>query len=153
MNTKARTFDFMARHLALASITAVAIIAVTLFGLAESIERMAFPVVRKFEVLSVVRESPNTTLVSGMLIQLRKCQIIDLRAMSDQDKELRVEYLARPEGAEMYTRPIGLSMWGPWRVHTNGARYVMLISEHRCHWLWTVETPLASFQVTPRYVP
>ena len=149
---RAKAFNFMQRHWWLASLVALVIIASALFSLAESIERTLFPVVEKFEVLSIVRDD-DTVLVSGTLIKARKCQIVGLRAMSEADSMLQVEYLDRPHGADLFTRPTGLSTWGPWRVHPGSARYVTLISEHRCHWFWTVETPLASFQVKPRYAP
>lgn len=150
--TRTKAFNFMQRHLWLALLVSGAVILTALASLAETVERTLFPVVEKFEVLSIVRDE-NTVLVSGTLIKSRKCQIVGLRAMSEADSMLQVDYLDRPAGADLFTRPTGLSTWGPWRIHSGGARYVMLVSEHRCHWFWTVETPLASFQTTPRYAP
>lgn len=149
--TRSKAFYFMQSHLWMALLVSGAVILSALFSLAETVERTLFPVVEKFEVLSIVRNDDGTTSVSGTLVKSRKCKIIGLRAMSEADSPLQVEYLDRPSGTDLFTRPLGLSTWGPWRVHTGGARYVMLLSEHRCHWFWTVETPLASFQVAPRY--
>ena len=122
------------------------------FTMASAVERGLFPVVSHFNVLSI-QQDPGSVKVSGTLIKDRECDIVELRAVSESGSVLKVDYLDRPEGMPAYTRPVGASSWGPWRIHTNGSRYVTLIAEHRCHWLWTVKTPLAAFQTTPRYAP
>ena len=128
------------------------ILAGVLFSVASHIERQLFPVVARFDVLSI-QQDPGTVKVAGTLIKDRACEVVELRAMSESGSMLKVDYLDRPEGAPPYTRPVGASSWGPWRIHHGGSRYVTLMAEHRCHWLWTVKTPLAAFQTTPRYAP
>lgn len=121
-----------------------------LFSLASAIERGLFPVVSRFDVLSI-QHGDGTVKVAGTLIKDRRCEIVELRAMSEAGSSLQVDYLDRPQGEPPYTRPIGASSWGPWRVHHGGARYVTLFAEHRCHPLWSIQTTLAAFQVKPRY--
>ena len=122
-----------------------------LFGMASAVERGLFPVVSRFDVLSI-QHGDGTVKVSGTLIKDRHCEVVSLRAMSEAGSSLKVDYLDRPaDGAPPYTRPVGASSWGPWRVHHGGARYVTLFSEHRCHPFYTITTALAAFQVKPRY--
>lgn len=120
------------------------------FTMAGAVERGLFPVLSRFDVLSIERDATSIK-VAGTLIKERPCEIIGIHAVSDAGSHLQVEYLDRPHGAPPYTRPVGASSWGPWRIHHNGARYVSLVSEHRCHVLWSTTTVLAAFQTKPRY--
>jgi hypothetical protein len=145
-----RIYKSAERHVWIAW-TCVALICVyVFFSMASAIERGLFPVVSRFDVLSI-QHGDGTVKVAGTLIKDRGCEVVSLRAMSEAGSSLRVDYLDRPEGAPPYTRPIGASSWGPWRIHHGGARYVTLFAEHQCHPFWTIQTALAAFQVRPRY--
>lgn len=146
------TYHYAEKYVWIAWACVAVIVAGALFSVASHIERQLFPVVSRFDVLSIQRDE-GSVKVAGTLIKVHECEVIDLRAVSEAGSVLKVDYLDRPEGSPPYARPIGASSWGPWRIHHNGARYVTLFSEHRCHWLWTITTPLAAFQVTPRYAP
>jgi hypothetical protein len=147
-----RIYRSAERHVWIAWACVFIIAVYAFFSMASAVERGLFPVVSRFDVLSI-QQSSGSVKVSGTLIKDRECEIVELRAVSESGYVLKVDYLDRPEGMSAYTRPAGFSSWGPWRIHTNGSRYVTLMAEHRCHWLWTVKTPLAAFQVTPRYAP
>lgn len=147
-----RIYKSAERHVWIAWLFVAGLVLLLSYGVASHIERQLFPVVDRFDVLSI-QQDRGSVKVSGTLIKARECQIVELSAMSEHDSRLKVDYLDRPEGSPPYARPTGASSWGPWRVHHNGARYVILYSEHRCHPFWTVKTPLAAFQVLPRYEP
>lgn len=138
------------RHVWMAWLCVSVIACYVFFSMASAIERGLFPVVSRFDVLSI-QHGDGTVKVAGTLIKDRACEVVGLRAMSEAGPSLQVDYLDRPQGAPPYTRPVGASSWGPWRVHHGGARYVTLFAEHRCHPLWTISTTLAAFQVKPRY--
>ena len=122
------------------------------FTMASAVERGLFPVLSRFDVLSIEHDA-GSIKVSGTLIKERHCEIIGIHAVSDAGSHLQVEYLDRPVGAPAYTRPVGASSWGPWRIYPAGARYVTLMAEHQCHFLWSTTTVLAAFQTKPRYAP
>lgn len=131
--------------------TAVALIcAYVLFSAASAIERGLFPVVSRFDVLSI-KSDGDAILIGGTLLKERDCEITALRALDEHESMLRVDYLDRPTNSTLHSRPVGPSSWGPWRVYPNGARYVILHAEHRCHSLWPIKTVLAAFQTKPRY--
>ena len=146
------TYRYAERHVWIAWACVFVIAAWAFFSMASAVERGLFPVISRFDVLSIQRDE-GSVKVAGTLIKDRECEVVELRAVSESGSMLKVDYLDRPEGAPPYTRPVGASSWGPWRIHHGGSRYVTLMAEHRCHWLWTAKTPLAAFQVTPRYAP
>ena len=146
------TYRYAERYVWIAWVCVALIVAGVLFSVASHIERQLFPVVARFDVLSI-QQDPGTVKVAGTLIKDRACEVVELRAMSESGSMLQVDYLDRPVGAPPYTRPVGASSWGPWRIHHGGARYVTLFAEHSCHPFWTITTALAAFQTTPRYAP
>lgn len=151
MMTATRVYRRAERHVWIAWACVAVVIAWALFGMASAVERSIFPVVSRFDVLSIQHGDDGTVKIAGTLIKERHCEIVSLRAMSEAGSSLQVDYLDRPAGAPPYTRPIGATSWGPWRIHHGGARYVTLFSEHRCHAFYTITTALAAFQVKPRY--
>lgn len=147
-----RIYHSAERHVWIAWACVAVLLLGAFYTMLAAIERAIFPVMDRFDVLSIQRDE-GSVKVAGTLIKARDCELVSLRAMSEAGVSLTVDYLDRPAGSPPYARPVGASSWGPWRVHHNGARYVTLFNEHRCHWLWTITTPLAAFQVTPRYAP
>ena len=150
MTPARRVYKSAERNVWIAWAVVALICAYVLFSAASAIERGLFPVVGRFEVLSIKREG-DAVLVSGTLLKERDCETTALRAMDEHESLLKVDYLDRPDNAALHPRPVGPSSWGPWRVHPNGSRYVVLHTEHRCHLLWSLKTPLAAFQTKPRY--
>jgi hypothetical protein len=150
MTPARRVYKSAERNVWLAWTIVALISAWALFSIASTVERGLFPVVGRFEVLSIKRDG-DTILIGGTLIKERDCEITSLRAMSENESLLKIDFLDRPDNATLHPRPIGPSSWGPWRVHPNGSRYVILHAEHRCHSLWSIKTTLAAFQVKPRY--
>lgn len=138
------------RNVWVAWVLVALICAYVLFSTASTVERGLMPVVGRFDVLSIKRDG-DTILIAGTLLKERDCEITVLRALDEHESLLKVDYLDRPYNAALHPRPVGPSSWGPWRVHPNGSRYVVLQAEHRCHSLWSIKTTLAAFQVKPRY--
>ena len=149
--TTRKVYHSAERHVWIAWACVAALSAWALLSMAATIERGLLPVVERFDVLSIQHQTDGSVLIAGTLIKARDCQITGLQATNEHDSRVRVDYMDRPSNADLHSRPVGPSSWGPWRVHPNGARYVMLASEHRCHPLWTIKTTLAAFQVQPRY--
>lgn len=147
-----RIYHSAERHVWIAWACVAVLLLGAFYTMFAAVERAIFPVMDRFDVLSIQRDE-GSVKVAGTLIKARDCDLVSLRAMSGAGASLTVDYLDRPAGAPPYARPIGASSWGPWRINHEGARYVTLFSEHRCHWFWTITTPLAAFQVTPRYQP
>ena len=145
-----RFYRVAAKNVWIAWIVCAALVLYFGASFGQALDRALWPVVARFDVLSIKRDG-DSILVAGTLIKERQCDIIALRAQDENDSRLRVDFLDRPNNADLHPRPVGPSSWGPWRVHPGAARYVTLYSEHRCHPAWTMTTPLAAFQVKPRY--
>lgn len=150
MTPARRVYKSAERNVWIAWAVVALICAYVLFRTASTVERGLMPVVGRFEVLSIKRAG-DTILIGGTLLKERDCEITALRAMSENESLLKVDFMDRPDNSILHPRPVGPSSWGPWRVYPNGSRYVVLYAEHRCHSLWSIKTTLAAFQVRPRY--
>lgn len=114
------------------------------------IEQWLFPVVADFTITKLVKE-PSHIVISGYMRKARDCRVLGLQAMAvdnfGREKEVPVAFLDRPHGG--VSRHVGRQSWGPWQITVSvaDAHEVRLLSSHRCHWVYSTESELATVPV------
>lgn len=123
-----------------------ALIALLLVVLVPRIEHYLAPVVRDFVVVGM-QKTPDTITLQGYMRKARDCNFVGVQAVADVGgTQVDVPLIFLDAKNNNATRPQGTQAWGPWRVTVQAAnaQAIHLTSTHRCHWIYTTDTHLAT---------
>lgn len=123
-----------------------ALIAFMLVIFTPRLEHYLLPVVRDFVVVGMTKE-PEAVTINGYLRKVRDCTFVGVQAVGVVGGvEVDVPLIFLDAKNNNATRPEGTQGWGPWRITVKVAEAdsIKLTSTHRCHWVYTTDTHLAS---------
>ena len=124
-----------------------ALIAAMLMMLMPRLERAFFPVVRDFGI-TALNVYGDTVVMSGYMRKVRDCKFVGVQALGvdSAGRESDVPLIFLDAADNNATRKPGSQNWGPWKVTVKvaDADSIKLVSTHRCHWVYAVDTSLAN---------
>lgn len=126
---------------------------IILMFVASWIEPLAFPPIKNFRVLEVRRDTSVIT-IKGIMDKARPCELVSITAdglYKDNKVAQRMAITFEPDDGVNKVGEGSSRSWGPWTItlpNKRGLENVVLYSLHSCHFLWSVQTHLATMPVT-----
>lgn len=122
----------------------------TIYAVGPAVERTWRPVVGKLQVLSAVEIEPGITEIHAQFRKVRDCEYLNVAWYvgdpNGEFRQVRVQNLVDPDALNEVispTRPLGLSVAGPWRIAMSLDDFEhnsFAILSHQCHPFWVTRT-------------